>query len=183
MYYIVHKPMVREEATSTKVRMVFDASTKPNPTSNSVDDCMFTGPPLQPFLWDILIRARMAPQLVLADIQKAFLQIGLKEEDSDAFRFLFNVNGIEDHFRFSRIPFGVESSAFTLGATVQHHLDLQPTKVEDTVNALKNNTYVDNIMQIGSDVSELERFKLEAQRKVWKVSNYPYISGNPTWKC
>ena len=162
VYYMPHKPVVREEATSTKVRMVFDASAKPNPTTNSVNDCMFTGPPLQPLLWDILIRARMAPQLILADIQKAFLQVGLKEEDRDAFRFLFNVNGIEKHFRFTRIPFGVEASPFMLGATVQHHLDLQPANVEDTVQALKDNTYVDNIMQIGSDVSELETFKAEA---------------------
>ncbi|CAB4027597.1 Pro-Pol poly, partial [Paramuricea clavata] len=49
-----------------------------------------------------------------------------------------------------------------LGATIQHHLDLQPEEVEDTVQTLKDNTYVDNIMQIGSDVSELEKFKVEA---------------------
>ena len=94
----------------------------------------------------------MAPQLILTDIQEAFLQTGLKEEDRDAFRFLFNINGIEEHFRFTRIPFGGESSPFMLGATVQHHLDLQPTDVQDTVQALKDNTYVDNIMQIGSDI-------------------------------
>ncbi|XP_028415516.1 uncharacterized protein LOC114538581 [Dendronephthya gigantea] len=162
VYYMPHKPVVREEATSTKVRMVFDASAKPNPTANSVNNCMFTGPALQPLLWDILIRARMAPQLILADIQKAFLQIGLREEDRDAFRFLFNVNGIEKQFRFTRIPFGVESSPFMLGATIQHHLDVQPAHLKDTVQALKDNTYVDNIMQVSSDVSELEKFKLEA---------------------
>ena len=95
VYCMPLKPVVRDEATSTKVRIVFDASAKPPLNTNSVNDCMFTGPPLQPLLWDILIRARMAPQLILADIQKAFLQIGLKEEDRDAFRFLFDINGIE----------------------------------------------------------------------------------------
>jgi hypothetical protein len=162
VYYMPHKPVVRDEATSTKVRMVFDASAKPGPNVNSVNECMFTGPPLQPLLWDILIRARMAPQLILADIQKAFLQIGLKEEDRDAFRFIYDVNGVENHFRFTRIPFGVESSPFMLGATMQFHLDHQPEKVQDTVQALKDNTYVDNIMQIGGDVSELQKFKVEA---------------------
>ena len=37
LYYMPHKPVVREEATSTKVRMVFDASAKPNPDANSVN--------------------------------------------------------------------------------------------------------------------------------------------------
>ncbi len=45
---------------------------------------------------------------------------------------------------------------------MQFHLDHQLEKVQDTVQALKDNTYVDNIMQIGSDVSELETFKVEA---------------------
>jgi hypothetical protein len=31
-----HKPVVKEEATTTKVRMVFDASIKPHPMLNSV---------------------------------------------------------------------------------------------------------------------------------------------------
>lgn len=101
-----HKPVVRDNATTTKVRMVFDTSCKPHQLANSVNDCMHTGPPLQPLLWDILIRACMSPCLLLGDIEKAFLQISLKEEDRDAFRFLFNVNGKEEHFRFTRVPFG-----------------------------------------------------------------------------
>ena len=51
---------------------------------------------------------RISPQLTLADIQKAFLQIGLKKKDRDAFRFLFNIDGVESHFRFTKIPFGVD---------------------------------------------------------------------------
>ena len=103
-----HKPVLREEAATTKVRMIFDASTKPHPLANGVNDCMHTGPSLQPFLWDILIRTRMSTHLLLPDIQKAFLQIGIKEEDRDAFRFLFNIKGNE-HLRFARVLFGRKS--------------------------------------------------------------------------
>ena len=86
VFYMPHKPVVRESATSTKVRMVFDASTKPHPLANSVNECMHTGPPLQPLLWDIMIRTRMSSDILLSDLQKAFLQIAIKEEDRDAFR-------------------------------------------------------------------------------------------------
>ena len=88
--------------------MVFDASTKPQPTSSSINECMYPGPSLQSLLWDILVQARMCPYLLIGDIQKAFLQIGLSEENRDAFRFLFNLNEKEEHFRFSRIPFDAE---------------------------------------------------------------------------
>jgi hypothetical protein len=76
LFYMPHKPVVKEDATTTKVRMAFDASMKPHPMANSVSECMFTGQPLQPPLWDIMIRARVASNIVLADIQKAFLQVG-----------------------------------------------------------------------------------------------------------
>lgn len=93
MFYMPHKPIVKQSAVTTKVRMVFDASAKPQPLTYSINDCMFTGPPLQPLLWDIMIRVRMSTSLLLGDIEKAFLQIGVKEEDRDAVRFLFNIKG------------------------------------------------------------------------------------------
>ena len=162
VFYMPHKPVIKENASTTKVRMVFDASARPHPTANSVNECMHTGPPLQPLLWDILIRARMSTHLLLADLQKAFLQVGLKEDDRDAFRFLFDINGQVEHLRFTRVPFGVESSPFMLGATLQHHFNLQPEEYQNTIESLKENTYVDNLMKTGSDIADLEDFKREA---------------------
>ena len=122
VFYMPHKPVVGEETITTKVRMVFDVSAKPHPLANSVNECMYTGLPLQPLLWDIMIRARMSTHLLLADLKKAFLQIGIKEEDRDAFRFFFNINGSEEPLQFARVPFGGEASPFMLWATLQHHL-------------------------------------------------------------
>ena len=98
---------------------------------------------------------------MLADIQKAFLQISVREEDGDAFRFLFNINGKEQHLRFTRVPFGVEASPFLLGATLQYHYEQQPAELEETVEALKEDTYVDNLMKTSDNVEELENFKRE----------------------
>ena len=130
VFYMPHKPIVKESAVTTTVRMVFDASAKPQPLTNSINDCMFTGSPLQPLLWNIMIRVRMSTSLLLGDIEKAFLQIGVKEEDRDAFRFLFNIKGTEKHLRFTLIPFGVEASPFLLGATLQHHFEQKGSEFE-----------------------------------------------------
>ena len=109
-----------------------------------------------------MVRARMSANLILGDIEKAFLQIGVKGEDRDSFRFLFNVKGVEKHLKFTRVPFGVEASPFLLGATLQHHFEQQGPELENTVRALKENTYVDNLMQTGGDLEKLVRFKEEA---------------------
>ena len=157
-FYMPHKPVVRESASTTKVRMVFDASAKPHRLANSVNECMYTGPSLQPLLWDILIRARMSTNLVLADIQKAFLQIGVREEDRDAFRFLFNINRKEQHPRFTRVPFGGESSPFLLGATLSYHYDQQGEAFQETVQALRQNTYVEKFKREAASILESTKF-------------------------
>ena len=46
-FYLPHRPVVREPAESTKVRIVYDASAKANDDSLSLNDCLETGPTLQ----------------------------------------------------------------------------------------------------------------------------------------
>ena len=96
------------------------------------------------------------------DLKKAFLQIEIKEEYRDAFPFLFNINGREEHLRFARVPFGAEARLFMLGATLQHHFNKQSQAYEEMIESLKENTYMDNLMKTGSDIRELRRFKEEA---------------------
>ena len=104
----------------------------------------------------------MSTHLVLADIQKAFLQIGVREEERDVLRFLFNINGKEQHLRFIRVPFGGEASPFLLGATLNYHYDQQGEDFQETVQTLKENTHVDNVMKTGKEEQELKKFKIEA---------------------
>ena len=46
IFYISHKAVVRDQAESTKLRVVFDASAKQDDSSPSLNDCLETGPPL-----------------------------------------------------------------------------------------------------------------------------------------
>ena len=156
VYYMPHKPVIREEAISTKVRMVFDASAKPSFEDYSINECMNPGPPRQP----LLIRSRMAPVCIVGDVEKAFLQVELDESDRDAFRFLFKLNeGIEKHYRFCRVPFGGESSPFILGGVIQYNLETVQGELKE---ALKENTYVDNVMGLVANEIDAEKFKVKA---------------------
>ena len=114
----------------------------------------------------------MSANLLLGDIEKAFLQISVKGEDRDSFRFLFNVRGVEKHLRFTQVPFGVEASPFLLGATLQHHFEQQGPEFEDTVTALKENTYVDYLMQTGGDHGKRVQFK-EESTVILKSAKFP----------
>ena len=86
-FYIPHKPVRKEAAATTKLRIVFDASAKPSEDSPSLNECLETGPPLQNLLWNVLVRNRLKPVALTADIKKAFLQVRIRPEDRDALRF------------------------------------------------------------------------------------------------
>ena len=84
IYYMPHRPVVRESTTATKVRPVFDA-TAPGYNVVSLNDCLETGPSVIPNLAEMLIRFRRWKVLtaLTADITKAFLQIKVRREDRD----------------------------------------------------------------------------------------------------
>ena len=73
-FYIPHKPVIREAAESTKLRIVYDASAWAHSEEPSLNDCLNAGPPLQNLLWDVLVRFRFHPVALTGDLKKVFLK-------------------------------------------------------------------------------------------------------------
>ena len=123
-HYIPHHPVIRDDKTTTKIRIVFDASARDN--GPSLNDCLYKGPHLTPLLYDILLRFRSHVVALTSDIEKAFLQINVNENDRDYLRFLWFDNIFSDQpkivrNRFARVVFGVTSSPFSLNGTIRKH--------------------------------------------------------------
>ena len=88
VFYLPHHPVVRESSLTTKVRPVFDASAT-GTNEVSLNDCMNPGPNLLPLLPEVLIRLRRWRYAYSADITKAFLQVGVQEQDQNVHRFFW----------------------------------------------------------------------------------------------
>ena len=88
VHYLPHHPVVRENKETTKVRIVFDASSKVK-TQPSLNDVLHSDCYLLPFLQDILLRFRIGKIGLVADIKEAFLQISINKEHHDLVRFLW----------------------------------------------------------------------------------------------
>ena len=74
-FYIPHKAVVRKQAETTKLCVVYDASAKESESQPSLNDCLHPGPPLQNLLWDVLVRSRFHPILLTGDLKQTFLQV------------------------------------------------------------------------------------------------------------
>ena len=168
VYYIPHKPVIRESVASTKIRMVFYAACKPTVTDFSINEYMNPGPPIQPLFSDILIRSRIAPVCIVGDVPKAFLQIELHEEDRDAFSFIYKLTDEpEKKFRFKRLSFRGESSPLVLGGVLQNHLE--KTEGDEKIKLdLMHNTYVDNLLGLTPKEADAEKFKVESSKIIEK---------------
>ena len=128
-HYLPHHPVLTPAKATTKVRVVYDASAKSQRFVSSLNDCLFRGPVILPDLVGLLIRFRLHSIVILADLEKAFLQIGVQEDERDVTRFLWlkdiNKSDVSDDniavYQFCRVPFGLICSPFLLGATLKHH--------------------------------------------------------------
>ena len=103
-FYLPHKAVISENAESTKLRIVYDASAKENSRSFLLNDCLQTGPALQNLLWSVLMRTRFKPIALCDDFQKASLQIRINADNRDVLRF---------HWIKERDPNQIETLRFT----------------------------------------------------------------------
>ena len=86
-FYLPHRAVVRENAESTKVRVVYDASARAHNNAPSLNECLYTGPPLQNQLWSVITRNGFHAVAVAGDLQKAFLQVRVREAERDVLPF------------------------------------------------------------------------------------------------
>ena len=70
VHYLPHYPVIRTEKSTSRVRIVYDASAKRD--GSSLNDCLETGPNTLPQIIDILLRFRLNKIALISDIKQAF---------------------------------------------------------------------------------------------------------------
>ena len=168
IHYLPHHPHVRESSSTYKIRPVFNASCKAS-NGISLNDCLESGPNLNPNIVDVLCRFRRWKYAVTADVSKAFLQIELDDSDQDVHRFFWRKDR-EDSVRvmkFVRVTFGIKCSPFLLSATIKHHLSLCPPSF--VVSELSENLYVDDLLSGTDSKTEVQELFTEAKRVLSKA--------------
>ena len=144
-FYIPHKPVVRESAETTKLRVVYDASARAHSGAPSLNECLNPGPPLQNRLWSVLVRARFHSVVIAGDIKRAVL-----ERDALRFHWLKDLNSqTVEALRFTRALFGFTCSPFLLGGVVQHLVESCRDKYPEIVREIEKSLYVDDLISGG----------------------------------
>ncbi|UYV77878.1 hypothetical protein LAZ67_15002653 [Cordylochernes scorpioides] len=162
VHYLPHRPVYKRNSQTSRIRPVFNASARKR-GKLSLNDCLDKGPNLIEIIPRLLNKFRKYEVGVSSDIEKAFLQIGIKEEDRDYLRFLWHTeDGRLITYRHKRVVFGITTSPYLLKATLSLHLDKAPEHLKITAEQLKSSFYVDNCLSSFQNVEETEKFVKES---------------------
>ena len=168
-HYLPHHGVVRQDKTTSKLRIVYDASARTN--GPSLNDCLYTGPSFGQSIFDILLRFRLHRVALAGDIEKAFLMVSVDEKDRDSLRFLWTRNVEEETpevivLRFARVAFGVSSSPFLLNATISHHVETYRDVDPSFVDKFLSSIYVDDVSLGSNDVESTYELYLKSKSRL-----------------
>ena len=177
MHYLPHRGVIREDHDTTKLRIVFDASAEIR-NELSLNNIVYSGPCLLPYLDDILLRFWTGKIGLVGDIKQAFLQVEIAEEHRDFVGFLWfkDINETPrkiTSLRFTRVVFGLTSSPFLLKGTIKIHVSkcLPVSHYTDVVKKLILNLYVDDSTNSFDTVETVMEF-YEELRSCLKEANF-----------
>ena len=138
-----------------------------------MNDCLYTGPALSQKIMDIILRFPTHRKALAGDIEKAFLNVSVAEEDRDVLRFLWFDDVKKEYpevivLRFARVVFGVSSSPFLLNATVKHHPEGYKEKDPEYVETFQRSIYVDDLSSGGDTDEEAYELYIKSKESDWQ---------------
>lgn len=112
-YFLPHHGVVRESSTTTKLRVVFDASARTT-TKRSLNDIQMTGPVVQDDLMSILLRFRQHKYIISADIEKMYRQIEIHNSQRPLQQIIwrFGPNEPLQTYTLNTVTYGTASAPY-----------------------------------------------------------------------
>ncbi|XP_055688575.1 uncharacterized protein LOC129793053 [Lutzomyia longipalpis] len=168
-YYMPHHGVMKESSTTTKLRVVCNASAKSS-SGYSLNELLLIGPTVQPELVIILLRFRLYQFAMTADITKMYPQLRIDPPGANRQRVVWRSSKdqpIRD-YRFVRVCFGVASSPFLATRALIQLANDYEAEFPLAAKALRSNFYVDDcLVSVKSleEAQELQRQLIEVLRR------------------
>ena len=119
-FYLPMHAVMKSSSSSTKLRVVFDASAQTT-SGISLNNTLMVGPTLHPMLENILLRFRSYPIALSGDIAKMYRAVELDPEDRHLYRFLWRPTPTDQiqEYEMNRVTFGIAASPHLVGVNTQ----------------------------------------------------------------
>ncbi|XP_047027719.1 uncharacterized protein LOC124635810 [Helicoverpa zea] len=145
-YLIPHHCVIRPDSTSTRLRVVFDASAKTS-SGMSLNDIVYTGPKLQNDIVDIITKFRLHKVVFTADVSKMYRNIELRPEDRKYQHILWRSSTCEEvrEYELKTVTYGVSSSPFLAIRTLHQLANDHGASWPEAASILRHDTFMDDV--------------------------------------
>lgn len=155
VYFMPHHAVLKPESTSTKLRVVFDASAK-TIDNTSLNEIMMAGPRLQDDLCTILLRWRFHKFVLTADIEKMYRQILISPSDRKYQRIFWrdHPNDCLKVYELCTVTYGTTSAPYLAVKTLQQLAKDEQHNYPEASNIVLNDFYVDDLLTGANTIQE-----------------------------
>ncbi|XP_055543304.1 uncharacterized protein LOC129728864 [Wyeomyia smithii] len=145
--YLPHHPVVKQESTTTKVRVVFDASCK-TATGVSLNDVLLTGPVVQEDLRSIILRSRTKQLMLVSDVEKMFRQIEINAADRplQSIRWHTDSSKNAETYELTTVTYGTRPAPFLATRTFKQLAMDEQTHFPLAARAVEQDVYMDDVL-------------------------------------
>ncbi|XP_055591299.1 uncharacterized protein LOC129743341 [Uranotaenia lowii] len=153
-YFLPHHAVLNLASTTTKTRVVFDASAAAS-RGGSLNDHLYVGPTIQPKLAEIVLRFRVPKIVFTADITQMFRQIRIRAEDQKYQQIFWRrqPNEALEVFHLTTVTYGTACAPFLATRTLEQLCTDEKERFPLASKAGTEDVYMDDILS-GADTLE-----------------------------
>ena len=154
-FYLPHHAVMKEDSTTTKIRVVYDGSAKTS-SGVSLNEALMVGPTIQDELCTLLMRFRSHRYALTADIEKMYRQVLVHPDDASYQKILFRKNPDESvkEYTLDTVTYGTSSASFLAIRALHQLADDEGDQHPLAALVLKRDFYVDDLLTGANTIQE-----------------------------
>ncbi|KAH8334836.1 hypothetical protein KR067_001133, partial [Drosophila pandora] len=154
-YVIPHHCVLKPDSSTTKLRVVFDASATTT-SGKSLNNLLRIGPTVQSELLSILLRFRSYQYVFTSDVEKMYRQIMIHPDNRKFQIILWRRNLMEPlkYYQLNTVTYGTATAPYLATRCLQYLADTAPEHCSQGAAALRQGCYVDDCLTGGHTIDE-----------------------------
>ncbi|KYN02131.1 hypothetical protein ALC62_07059 [Cyphomyrmex costatus] len=159
-FYMPHHCVMKASSTTTRLRVVFNASSKSS-TGISLNNALMVGPVLQQDVVSILLRFRTYKYVMTSDIEKMYRQIRVDTEQTSLQRIVWREDPSENIkvYELLTLTYGTAPASFIATKVIQRLAVLEAHKFPKGAAIASRDFYVDDFISGANTFAEAREIR------------------------
>ncbi|XP_053691615.1 uncharacterized protein LOC128740128 [Sabethes cyaneus] len=168
-FHLPHHAVIRKDSSSTKVRVVFDGSCK-SAGGSSLNEALMIGPVVQEDLRSIIMRSRINPIMLIADIKQMYRQVLLDDRDTPWQRIVWRSSPDNplDTYELKTVTYGTASAPFLATRVLKQLAADERDNFPVAAEVLCRDCHVDDLFSGGQTIPETLNLRKQLETLLFK---------------